>query len=194
MDDDQKKCPFCAEYVKKDAVVCRYCKRELPQTSEEKVSCRKCSAIILESTANETNGLCMPCSKKDYKEIESKLYLSLIICAIIGGSVGYIFFKNTFSIIIGAFIGAVSSSFVFDLFANPETKEKHSEYGKKVLAEKQRRAMSTPIISCPTCKSNNVNKISAGKKMAYVAATGILAPAFKKVRSQFECKSCGYKW
>jgi uncharacterized membrane protein len=49
-------------------------------------------------------------------------------------------------------------------------------------------------IKCPTCNSNNIVRISAGKKAAYVMVFGILAPAFKKVRSQFECKQCGYKW
>jgi predicted RNA-binding Zn-ribbon protein involved in translation (DUF1610 family) len=47
---------------------------------------------------------------------------------------------------------------------------------------------------CPTCNSGNIEKISTAKKAAYVAGFGILAPAFKKVRSQFQCKNCGYKW
>ena len=47
---------------------------------------------------------------------------------------------------------------------------------------------------CPTCHSTNIERISTGKKAAYVLGVGVLAPAFKKVRSQFECKSCGYKW
>jgi len=47
---------------------------------------------------------------------------------------------------------------------------------------------------CPTCGSIDVEKISTGKKLAYLAGFGALAPAFKKARSQFECKSCGYKW
>jgi hypothetical protein len=30
--------------------------------------------------------------------------------------------------------------------------------------------------------------------LKYVAVAGFLAPVFKKVRSQFICQHCGYKW
>lgn len=50
------------------------------------------------------------------------------------------------------------------------------------------------IVKCPTCQSTDVERISTAKKTTYVVAVGVLAPAFKKVRSQFECKQCGYKW
>lgn len=51
-----------------------------------------------------------------------------------------------------------------------------------------------PVIHCPNCNSTNVFRISTGKKVLYAGTWGILAPLFKKVRSQFQCQACGYKW
>lgn len=44
----QRKCPFCAEYVKRAARVCRYCGRDLPESSR---------------AASET--LCVVCSRPE---------------------------------------------------------------------------------------------------------------------------------
>ena len=82
MDFDQsieKKCPFCAEVIKKEAIVCRFCSRDLPAAEnpvsstqqsqpEEKVACISCQSIILKSTASKFGGKCAICGKR--KRIE----------------------------------------------------------------------------------------------------------------------------
>ncbi len=35
-----KLCPYCKEKIKRDAIVCRYCHRELNEKSEEKNPCQ----------------------------------------------------------------------------------------------------------------------------------------------------------
>jgi len=57
-----------------------------------------------------------------------------------------------------------------------------------------RRVSGRDALACPNCRSSQVERISAAKKAGYVAVLGILAPAFKSVRSQFKCNACGNKW
>ena len=44
---------------------------------------------------------------------------------------------------------------------------------------------------CPTCGSENVEKISTTSKVLGTVMFGLLS---KTARSQFKCNNCGYKW
>jgi predicted RNA-binding Zn-ribbon protein involved in translation (DUF1610 family) len=47
-------------------------------------------------------------------------------------------------------------------------------------------------IKCPTCKSDNVKKISGASKIGSALTFGVFS--IGKISKTFECKTCGYKW
>lgn len=50
---------------------------------------------------------------------------------------------------------------------------------------------STPQITCPTCSSTNVSKISTSAKVTNTVLFGIFG---NKRSKQFHCEDCGYEW
>jgi DNA-directed RNA polymerase subunit RPC12/RpoP len=141
----------------------------------------------------------------NYEKNSPEYWLKVIACFTINGGIISLVFRLTkrcltpgyiellplsdsifFGLIFGFSIGLIW----FGKYAPKSVKEAFKNSGQ----QERTNNLSQMGVKCPTCSSKNVERISTGKKVAYVAATGLLALAFKKVRSQFECKSCGYKW
>lgn len=69
-----------------------------------------------------------------------------------------------------------------------EYKQKNAEV---LNAMKQNMNQNKNIPKCPTCGSTKIEKISASAKLGGAMMFGVLS---KTAKSQFKCKSCGYKW
>lgn len=70
--------------------------------------------------------------------------------------------------------------------AGDENTVVHNAYIKK--CEEQNK-LNKP--KCPTCGSTNIEKISAGKKLAGSMLFGLFS---KDAKCTFHCKNCNYKW
>lgn len=59
-----QKCPFCEKALEIDAIVCKYCNRELPQNKNAIDTCSICGKEIDDSTnrGDEEKPLCLECS------------------------------------------------------------------------------------------------------------------------------------
>lgn len=67
---------------------------------------------------------------------------------------------------------------------------KHPELNEhNIIGEIKDSTKST--ITCPTCKSTNVQKIGNGERIVSIAMLGLFS---KKINKSFKCKQCGYTW
>lgn len=154
---------------------CRHCGKEV---SIEAKTCPNCGNIFFTSI-NDMAGY----QEEDIKRIDQRrnrlCFIGLSIGGFIGLSGGWV------GIIVGAFIGTIIGIIFFEIFTDKELKKQLRRYRREQLIkqaelEKLKTAKSKtymPDIKCPTCHANSVHKITAGKKLAYVAGLGILAPA-----------------
>ncbi|MDP2755532.1 MAG: hypothetical protein Q8P40_14240 [Nitrospirota bacterium] len=135
-----------------------------------------------------------------FEEVEKRVNKFYYIGGFIGAFVFFVLLQSFWGLLLGTIIGCIISGILHSTTADKTMKTKIRDYNiyqRKQQQEQKTRDLNREEnlnIKCPTCGSSSIDRISTGKKLAYIATFGILAPAFKKVRSQFQCRECRYKW
>ena len=68
---------------------------------------------------------------------------------------------------------------------------KMSQFKSQIEQQKSNKSQNNNQPKCPTCGSNNIEKISVTKKALGGAVFGLFS---SDVRNSMHCKNCGAKW
>ncbi|MGN0635746.1 MAG: hypothetical protein ACI4I5_05950 [Acutalibacteraceae bacterium] len=79
--------------------------------------------------------------------------------------------------------------FCQDMYDFEPSAEQIEDMVRGIIKKTQENNQNVP--KCPTCGSTNIESISFSKRAANTVLFGLVS---KTARSQFHCKSCGYKW
>lgn len=60
---DEKTCPFCGKIIKKEAVFCKHCKRDLIEPKKIKMTCQYCAEKVEFPENQQGNIVCPSCGK-----------------------------------------------------------------------------------------------------------------------------------
>ena len=72
---DEKPCPFCGQMIKKEAVVCKHCKKDLTEPKKIKVTCPHCAEEVELFESQKENASCPCCGKNlDIHHVRDRAY------------------------------------------------------------------------------------------------------------------------
>ncbi|MBQ7696749.1 MAG: zinc ribbon domain-containing protein [Lentisphaeria bacterium] len=60
---DEKSCPFCGQIIKKEAIFCKHCKKNLGEPKKNKVTCQYCAEEIEIQEHQQGDVICPSCGK-----------------------------------------------------------------------------------------------------------------------------------
>ena len=174
-------CPGCDHVINENELINNTCPKcglsfndeELVKELEKIYLCPICGATYTNTDARNNEHVCKFCNKELIK-------------------INMTLKENTDFLIMDGTTVKDQTRILANKFGGFQFSEKAYENRMNIVNNKKQSTTQQPSIPhCPTCNSTNIKRISATSKAVGVGLFGIFS---KTVRSQFECKDCGYKW